>query len=85
MYKNLDEDAMAKWNGKADKAKEVYKKQLAEYEKGLKSSEKKPTKGKKSAPKPESSDSEDSGSYASSSDSDSDDSDWALRVGIFYE
>ncbi|KAL7494445.1 hypothetical protein ACHAWT_003270 [Skeletonema menzelii] len=84
-YKSLDEDEMAKWKGKADEAKEEYKKELAVYEKSKpkedKKSEKKPSKKKqpikekKPEPKPSSSDSEDSGSYASSSDSDSDDSD----------
>jgi len=86
-YKSLDEDEMAKWKGKADEAKEDYKKKLAAYEKSKpadeKKSEKKPSKKKlvkekkekKPEPKPASSDSEDSGSYASSSDSDSDESD----------
>jgi len=71
-YKAMNDEEKAKWQAKADKAKEVYKEQMKEYEKNK--PEKSPAKSegkkkKKKAPEPEppSDDSEDS-----DDDSDSD-------------
>ena len=71
-YKALSEAEQAKWQAKADAAKEVYKKEMVEYEKTKPDVAKKSDKMKKKKkpePKQESSDSSDS------SESDADDSD----------
>lgn len=78
-YKKISAEEKAKWQTKADAAKEAYKKVFAEYEKN-KPKEEKPSKkaeGKKKKkkqpePKPESSESEESADDSDDSDSDSD-------------
>lgn len=82
-YKSISEDEKAKWQAKADAAKEVYKKEFAEYEitKPKKEEEKetkkpkadsKKKKKKQPEPEPESSDDSDSDDDSDDSDSDSD-------------
>lgn len=66
-YKALDADEKAKWQAKADEAKEEYKHLLEEYEKTKPTESSVPKKKKK--PEPELS--SDSGSDDSSVDSDS--------------
>lgn len=67
-YKALDADEKAKWQAKADEAKEEYKHLLEEYEK-TKPKESSSVPKKKKKPEPELS--SDSGSDDSSVDSDS--------------
>ena len=68
-FKNISDEERAKWQAKADKAKEVYKKEVGEYEKTKSKDTKVDGKNKK---KPESEESEDSDSESGSDD----DSDW---------
>ena len=80
-YKALSADEMAKWKSKVDTAKEVYKKEMAEYEKthpkeDKKPKAKKPAEGKKKKKKPEpESESSDSEEESADDSDDSDDSD----------
>lgn len=80
-YKLISADEKAKWQAKADAAKEVYKSDLAKYKKTVPDASKKPkvkseSKKKKPDPAPESSeddsDSDSGGSDNSDSDDDSD-------------
>jgi hypothetical protein len=73
-YKSLSEEEMAKWTGKAEKAKEVYKKEMEEYEKTkpIESPKKSKGKAKKTTKEPEPSDSDVSEESEADSDSDSD-------------
>jgi hypothetical protein len=80
-YKAIDEEEKAKWQSKADAAKEVYKKEMAQYEKTKPQTEKSPSKPKTKAkdtvvkkitkpePKSESEDSDDDAAADSSEDS----------------
>ena len=73
-YKAFTPEEKAKWQAKADKAKEVYKEQMAEYLKTKPKDSPSPKKSeskKKKKPEPEPSESEDSDDD-SSDDSDSD-------------
>lgn len=70
-YKALAPEELAKWQAKADKAKKVYKEQMAEYEKNKPNDSPAPKsegkKKKKPEPEPESDDSDDGSSAASDS------------------
>eukprot|EP00970_Alexandrium_tamarense_P020835 scaffold15735_cov193-Alexandrium_tamarense.AAC.2 len=80
-YNAIDEEEKAKWQSKADAAKEVYKKEMAQYEKTKPQTEKSPSKPKTKAkdtvvkkvtkpePKSESEDSDDDAAADSSDDS----------------
>jgi len=86
-YKAMGDEEKAKWQAKADKAKEAYKKELAEYEKSnpKKADDKKPKakkkveeqkkKKKKAAPEPEPASSEEDSDDSDDDSGDSDDSD----------
>ena len=74
-YKSISAEEKAKWQSKADAAKEVYKKDVAEYEKTkVATKPKAKPESKKKKPDPASDSSEDSDDSESDAD-DSDDSD----------
>lgn len=79
-YKSISAEEKAKWQSKADAAKEAYKKDLAEYEKKAAKKPKAEPESKKKKPNPasdSSADSDDSESDADDSDDSDGDSDWS--------
>lgn len=75
-YKSISVEEKAKWQAKADAAKEVYKSDLAKYQKAKATADKKPTAKTEIKKKPEpESDSSEASDASSEDDSDESDSD----------